>query len=630
MVEVGPRKSGLCGWFGAFDSDASPPQALARMASTIGGAASRKWRTATHEGALQLVPGTTSGDFFAGDGLMVAIDGYPLWSEPELAGIAAEHGQARALAEAYRRFGRRLLEHLHGPFVMVVLDTAGRCAVLANDRLGIYSLYFERTGSDSVLFATTADAIAGHPSVHDTIAPQAVFSFLCFDHVPAPMTIYAEQEKLLAGQFLEVGARGLRTDFYWQMSYGAEQHADRTELRAALYEALRGAIGHTVAGEDGSQVGTFLSGGLDSSTVLGLLTEALDRPVKAFTIGFDHKGYDESEYAEAAARHFGGEHVVRTVTPKDVFDLIPLMAKTYDEPFANSSAVPAYYCAASAREHGVDVLLAGDGGDELFAGNKHYLRMKIFEAYHRFPAALRRKVIEPVVFGISGWESFGLVRKARRYISQANTPMPERSAQYEATLASRLHQVMSRRFVEGIDSDLPLSMLRDHYERAGTSSLVQRMMYLDLQTVLADNDLRKVDRMCALAGVRVRFPMLDEGVVELSGGIPPRLQLPGLKLRDFFRRAMQDFLPEGVLKKSKHGFALPYGSWIKEYPPLKELTLDSLAATKRRGYVCDSYVESVTDEFMKNDHPVFSGPIWNLMLLELWMEHHVDNRNIPL
>ena len=622
MIATIDRRAGFCGWFGAVDVAIPPGDALTRMAGVFDDHKRVSKSSASFGAALHLTPGTPLAGFYTGGGLIAAIDGYPEWSKPELARIAHEKGNATALAEAYREIGLDLLQHLHGPFVVAVLDEANRRAIIANDRLGIHSVSVQRVGEDGLLFSTTTDAIAAHPVADATIAPQAVFNFLFHDHLPAPMTIYANQEKLLAGQCLKVCDGVISTEFYWHMSYEDGGRTSRAELKVALFENLRGAVGRAVAGENLTRVGAFLSGGLDSSTIFGLLAEVIDGPAKAFTIGYDHEGYDETEYARTAAEHFGAEHVEYTLTADDVVDILPRIAEAYDEPFANSSAVPAYYCARCAREHGVDVLLAGDGGDELFAGNKHYARMKLFETYHALPTVLRRKIIEPIVFGIPYGESLLILRKARRYIAQANTPMPERAAAF----ALDVSQVRTRKVVDGIDADQSLAILRDTYQGAPASSFLQNIMRHDLQVVLADNDLRKVNRMCALAGVRVRYPMLDEGVVALSGKIPASTQLPWLKLRAFYKWSMNGFLPEKVLKKPKHGFALPYGRWLKEHRLLRELTYDSISTLTRRSYVRPDYIEFVMSQFRNNDHAVFSGPVWNLMMFELWIRSHVDNR----
>jgi asparagine synthase (glutamine-hydrolysing) len=590
--------TGLCGWFGAIDPQGPAEAALARMAGTFDGN-TEDGRSATTDGAaLHLTPSAPAADLVADGWLLAAIDGYPQWSDPELAARAVAGGHAAALAEAYRRHGPELLAHLRGPFAIAVLEPERRRALLAIDRMGIHPLCYARCGDGRVVFGSTTTSVTAHPTMTATVSPQAVFDYLFFYRVPAPTTIFVEQQKLLPAQYLLVEAGSARTGFYWEVPYGDRNGADLAELKEALFERLHGAVDHAVANEDRGRLGAFLSGGLDSSTVTGLLSAVGDGPVKAFTIGFDCAGYDETEYAAAAAGHFGAEHHIYRATPDDVCDLIPRVAEAYDEPFGNSSVVPTFFCARLARENGVEMLLAGDGGDEIFAGNELYVWMKTFELYGAVPAVVRRQVIEPLVFGIPDGDWIGPLRRARNYINRRP----------QLALVAGARRVLAPDVVDSVDPTQPLAILRDVYDRARSASPLQRMLHVDRQVLLADNDLRKVNRMCALSGIRVRYPLLDDDVVELSAKVPPDLLMRGLKRRYFFRRAVENYLPQKVLNKSKHGFGLPYGPWLKSWKPLREIALDSLEALKRRGYVRADYVDGLVHRSREDDGPRRPSP----------------------
>ena len=615
---------GLCGWFGAMAASGPAERILAQMGATLGAEAGAPL-LATPRAGLQVVPTGPGGGLATEGGVTAGIDGTPRWSHPDLAALAETRGHATALLAAYRVHGRALLDHLHGHFAAVVLDPERAFALLAVDRMGVHPLCVARHGAGGIVFGSTTTAVATHPGVSTTLSMQALYDYLFFYRVPAPLTIYEEQEKLLPAQVLTVADGIVDTGFYWRMPYGAAVAGDGEDLEAALFASLRTAMGTVARDEDPARVGAFLSGGLDSSAVLGLWSERADGPARAFTIGFDSAGYDETEYAAAAARHFGAEHHIYTVTPEDVAALAPRLAAAYDEPFGNSSAVPAYYCARLAREHGVEVMLAGDGGDEIFAGNAVYARMKVFDAYRHLPRGLRRGLIEPLVMGWPGGDRVAPLRKMRSYIAQANAPMPERMFLGALHLFEDARRIMSEDALATIDPGHPQDVLRDVYGRCAGDSLVQCMMSLDQQIVLADNDLRKVGRMCALAGLRVRYPLLDDDVVEMSARIPPERQIRGVKLRDFFRRAMRDFLPEKVLSKRKHGFGLPYGPWIAGSETLRELVHDNVAAFARRGYVRRAFVEAALDGPGSGETELAST-LWDMMILELWLQHHVDHR----
>ena len=630
MITTGdPRASGLCGWFGPFASDLPPQQALAGMAAALApgpGTTSHPASHATAQAALHVAPGSNAGALAAEAGIVAAIDGYPSWSVPELAEVARTRGHAAALIVAYRNHGEGLLQHLHGPFALALLDPDNRRALLAVDRLGIQPLCFADSAG-TVVFGSSTTAVARHPAVTATVSPQAVLNFLAFYRIFAPQTIYAEQRKLLPAQYLLIDGDKRHTGFYWQMPYAADDGLSATAREAALFDRLRAGVRTCTEGVAHERIGAFLSGGLDSSTVTGFLSEISDPPAKAFTIGFDCEGYDETEFARAAAKQFGVEHHVYTVRPADVVDFFPRIAEMFDEPFGNSSALPTYYCARLAREHGVEVLLAGDGGDELFAGNAIYGLMQKFETYSRLPSLVRHGVIEPIAFGLPERLRPSLVAKAGRYINYANRPMPARSVENELHLAQVVSQSLTRALGVDIDADQPVAVLREVYERSRGRTVVQRMMHMDLQTVLADNDLRKVNRACAYGGIRVRYPMLDEGVVELAARVPPGQQLKGTRLRHFYRRAMQDYLPPMVLQKRKHGFGLPYVQWFKDHPPLRELTHEAMIAARRRGLLDAGFIDEVSAAHARNDESSLIGPIWDIAVLELWLQNNVDRRH---
>ncbi|MEJ2687512.1 MAG: asparagine synthase C-terminal domain-containing protein, partial [Gammaproteobacteria bacterium] len=323
--------------------------------------------------------------------------------------------------------------------------------------------------------------------------------------------------------------------------------------------------------------GAFLSGGTDSSTVAGMLARTSMDTTHTYSIGFDAAGYDEIEYARIASRHFGTEAHEYYVTPQDVTNAVPLIAAAYDEPFGNASAVPTYYCARNAHAHGTAVLLAGDGGDELFAGNARYARQLIFEQYAKLPGILRKGLLEPIAFGVPGLERIPPVRKLRSYIEQARIPLPDRLETYNFFHRTSPADILESDFLQTVDTSLPLAGLREVYTRTSDPHPLYGMLHLDLKITLADNDLRKVNRMCELADVEVRYPLLDEAVVGFSAQLPPALLLRQLKLRYFFKQALADFLPPEVLNKSNHGFGLPFGIWLREYAPLRTLAYEAEA-----------------------------------------------------
>jgi asparagine synthase (glutamine-hydrolysing) len=567
--------------------------------------------------ALRSSPAT--GAFASEVDAVAAIEGYPQWSNRDLSDLARSQGHAKALLAAYRMKGPALFDQLRGAFSFAVIDLSRKEALCAIDRFGIQTLCYAQPGSDLIVFGSTTDAVRAHPGVGATVAPQSIFDFLYFvDRVPAPATIYREQRKLAPGEYLLAGLGQMRVENYWRMPYRTTCPVDEVTAAEELRERLRDAVAASLSAEDGHRVGAFLSGGLDSSSVVGVAAALLPTKLKTFTIGFPVEGFDETYYADIAARHFETQHQTYYLRAEDVVDIVSRAAHIYDEPFANSSIVPAYHCARMAPAAGVDMMLAGDGGDELFAGNKRYVEDRIFDHYQKLPAILRRGVLDPMARRFSFPKAPGPLGKAMRYAALAQRPVADRvTDNLFRTLAPA--QVLTAEVLREIDSNAPLALAAEIYDGPKDASKVQRMMQFDLRLTLADSDLRKVCRMCELAGVRPRFPFLNDDLAEFSARLPESILLQGGKLRQFYKQAMRNFLPDAIIDKQKHGFGLPYLAFMNSHPPLRDLVCDSLTGLKTRGYFRRDFLDNLIGRARLGSLVDADITAWDLMGLELWL-----------
>ena len=607
----------FCGWSGTGLGSDMSQQTIKAMLKACGGTVKDNSDSNYNDtGALGISEGLYATSYLQQDGIRVAITGSPTWGDKELAGVTEKQGLGAALIKAYRAYGKDLLSRLHGPFALAILD--GRHALVAIDRIGVHSLSYAL--HDGVfVFSTATRSVVKHPKISRKIDPQAIFNYIYFYDIPSPGTIFAGVEKLQPAQYVQFRDGQLEKGFYWTLHFDEHNQASFQTWKQQFRELLRQAVAKSSRGK---HIATFLSGGTDSSTITGVLAELQDNPVDTYSIGFGAAGFDEMEYARLAVQRFGATAHEYYLQPDDVLEAIPLIAGTYDEPFANESAVPTYFCARQAARDGVKIMLAGDGGDEIFGGNERYAKQMVFEHYGRLPLFLRTRLIEPITAAIPGGDAFMPTRKLRSYIRQASTPLPERMESYNFVFRQSLNEMFAPEFLAAVDPEIPTQMLQDVYFRADSGHPINRMLHLDMKFTLADNDLRKVSRMCAAAGVEVRYPLLDEALVNFSGQLPINYKVRGQRLRWFFKEALKDLLPRKIITKSKHGFGLPFGVWMLSHPPLREYVDDTLKRFEQRGFLTTGYIKSIRQQHASEHSTYFGKMIWVMLMLEQWLEVH--------
>ncbi|MBI1395621.1 MAG: asparagine synthase [Betaproteobacteria bacterium] len=515
--------------------------------------------------------------------------------------------------DAYRRHGPGFLDGLAGGFALIVHDASRRSTLAGVDRFGIHSLAY-RALDGGVIVGRFADEVANFLPGGSDLSVQSLFDYLYFHVIPAPGTVYSSVKRLEAAHFVEFAEGRLTVRRYWQPSYAARERS-MDDMREEFMQLMRDAVAREILPD---ATASYLSGGTDSSSVTGWLSRVADSRAKCFSIGFDAAGYDEMEYARIAARHFGAEHHEYYVTPEDIVAGVPVIAAHYDQPFGNSSALPAYFCASKARDNGVSVMLAGDGGDEIFGGNTRYAKQKVFEFYGDLPDALRKGVLEPVFLG-TGIGNLPLARKVGSYIRQAKLGLPARLETYNLLTRLGAANVLTSPVLEGVDQDAPARHQAEVFATCTDPSVVNRMLAYDLKFTLADTDLPKVVHTAELAGCEARFPMLADELVDFANGLPELQKVNGVKLRYFFKEASRGFLPDEILKKSKHGFGLPFGAWVASNDALREFAADSLAGLCRRRLVHASFVDEVMGARLAEHSGYYGEAIWILMMLEQWL-----------
>lgn len=552
----------------------------------------------------------------------VQLFGRARWSD-DTGGVVRDDFAAELL-ERWVSDGDSILERIAGEFLLALWDGRAGRALFAADRFSTYPLFWATSGGALGFSSTPEEAarLCGLPLEADW---QAVFAYAYFHMIPAPMSIYAGVRRLDLGEALTVANGQLRAWHYWTPVFEEQAPFDFARERETFLAALESGVAECVAGYDRERLGCFLSGGTDSSTIAGLVTRHFSAPARTFSIGFDVTGYDESMYSRLAVERFGTQHTEYYLTADDVLTGVDAVATRYEQPFGNSSAVPTYFCARLARDAGIERMLGGDGGDELYGGNERYAKQAMFAYYEQLPATVRGTLLEPLMFGALKDTDIALFAKARSYIEQAKEPLPDR-LQSRYNLLNRLGapEMFTDDLLGQVATDAPLALEREVWARAraqsGSLSQLNRLLAWDFKFTLADSDLPKVTRMCHAAGVEVAFPMLTHALVEHSLRLRPGEKLKGRTLRHFFKESLRGFLPDEIIAKKKHGFGVPFGAWLLSHEKLRAKADDALYALAARGIVRPGFRDQLLAQTASGHAGYYGAMVWVLMVLELWLQ----------
>jgi asparagine synthase (glutamine-hydrolysing) len=516
------------------------------------------------------------------------------------------HSDTETIVHAYEEWGLEFAERLRGMFAIAIWDTRTRTLVLARDRFGIKPLYYRLAG-DELSFASELDALpAGELDL------DAVEAFLAFNAVPAPMSIYREIRKLPPGHLLtwHDGAVALRR-FARPGPLPPREDADEAELveecRARLRDSVRAHLVSDVP------VGVLLSGGVDSGALTALAAEETHDAVRTFSIGFEEGSFDELAGARAVARRYGTVHRELVLRP-DAALLLPALAAAFDEPFADSSALPAYLVSKLAAED-VKVALSGEGGDELFGGYYTYVADLLAERVGGLAAAIR-----PLVDLLpSSTRRVSLEYRAKRFARAAHLPPLERHHGWKEIFTPTQRAELTGRS-HAWD---PVSLLRDRFAETEGSELLVRLQDVDLGTYLVDDLLVKTDRASMAWSLEARVPFLDTVVANFAFSLPRSQRVRGLSKKRLLRRALEPLLPHEVVHGRKRGFSIPAAAWLRgELAPFARETL-SPQTLDRQGVLRPAAVQRILDEHISGRADL-SRQLWGLLAFTLWYERHVE------
>ena len=561
---------------------------------------------------------------FCGQGVHLFVDGFAAPDDEGQGNLASENGSREsAIIDLYLSKGIEFIKFLRGSFCLALWDSRNERVIVGTDHFGTRPVYYW-TEDGRFAFSSRLAGLAQAMEPSRKIELNSIYFYLNHSFVPAPFTIFKNAQRLEPGHLLVWTDTRLTVKKYWDIAYDADERMSEAvaaeSLRCSLTDAVRFAVGHRRCRSD--ELGAFLSGGTDSSTLVGLLNQTDAEPIKSFSVGFEEQAYNEIYYARIAASHFKSESHEYFVRPDEALEALDPIGAAYDEPFGNSSAIPTYFCLKMARQAGVKVMFAGDGGDELFGGNERYITEKVFTLYHQMPGAVRSVTDLGARFmpDLYPW------RKVKNYVRKANQSPVERFFAYQLYFRDHADEYLTDDFKDAIAKEFPLEVPEQHYARAGDVAALNRLLYVDLKLAIADNDLFKVNRTAEAHGIQVLYPYLDPHVGIASGKIPAALKVKGWSKRYIFKKAFENFLPKPILQKKKHGFGLPTGDWLRKHAGFRDRARALLLDTRslQRGYFKRPALERLLRLHDEESSGYYGSHIWNLMMLELWHRKHVD------
>jgi asparagine synthase (glutamine-hydrolysing) len=519
------------------------------------------------------------------------------------------------ILHAYAEWGEACVNHFRGMFAFALYDTTAQTLFLARDRLGIKPLFYALTGQGQLLFGSELKALKAHPQLPRTLDPKAVEDYFCLGYIPEPRTIYNGVYKLNPGHTLTVTRhKPLPSPVeYWDVPFSPVGVSSEEQLIEELQHRLREAVDIRLVSE--VPLGAFLSGGVDSSAVVATMAELQSSPVNTCAIGFDVAQFDETDFARQVAERYNTNHLEKTVSA-DNFDLLDTLASLYDEPYADSSAIPTYRVCQLAREQ-VTVALSGDGGDEGFAGYRRY-RWHMNEERLRAPMPLS---VRRPIFGALGrlypkldWAP-RFLRAKTTFESLAKDSVDAYLHSVSLTSEEQRRQLFSPQMHSALQGYGAADTFHRHAERSPTDDPLSIIQYLDMKTYLVGDILTKVDRASMAHSLEVRVPLLDHKLIEWVSGLPVDYKLRGQEGKYILKKAMESKLPHDVLYRPKMGFGVPLGKWFRG--PLRRRLRESLlggelAAT---GIFNQDYLQRLVDDHQSGLRE-YSAPLWSLLMFQ--------------
>ncbi len=532
------------------------------------------------------------------------------------------NSDTEVILHLYDRYGADCVDYLRGMFAFAIWNEREKSLFIARDRIGKKPLLYSHQPNGDLIFGSEFRALLQHPKINKEVDYEAIHHYLSYYCVPAPLTAYKQIRKLEPAHWLEWKNGEIKIQRYWSPNFSDKIKISRQEAEEETMRIVREATKMRLISE--VPLGAFLSGGVDSSLIVALMAQESSQPVKTFSIGFEEEDFSELKYAKRVAEHIGAEHHEFIVKP-DAFDVLPTLVEHYGEPYADPSAIAAYYVARETRKH-VTVALNGDGGDESFAGYKRYFAMQWSEKYHLLPRFVRENLIGKAVEMLPSSEiQRSRTRDVKRFVKAASHSKLERyfnwvSAIDRQTLGD-IYTTDFERQTAGFDS---ADFLETWFAKADGLGIIDSAMLTDQMTYLPNDLLVKVDIASMAVSLEARSPLLDHEVIEFAASLPEAIKLgSGVGTKDLLKRVASRVVPRDVLYRKKMGFCVPVTHWFRG--ELKDFLRDVLLSTKslQRNLIKPEVVKQMVEKHTSGKQD-FTSQLYTLLMLELWFQRFID------
>lgn len=524
--------------------------------------------------------------------------------------IFATNSDTEVIIHAYEEYGNSMFNMLDGMFALSIYDSTKRELIIARDRMGEKPLYYYKD-LDYFIYSSELKGLLATELIKKEINNTALCQYLQLTYIPAPYSIFKGIYKVMPGHYLKISDNGTIIDSeYWSFSYECDKINDYKKAKELLLKEVKESVKQRMISD--VPIGAFLSGGIDSGSIVALMASLSDRPIETFTIGFKERAYDEKDRARKVAKMYGTNHHEYILDYEESLEIINEILKKMDEPFADSSALPTYFVSHFASQY-VKVVLTGDAGDELFSGYNKYLIGYYSNLYKHIPKWFRNNIIEPLIYLLK--DSSNLTRKVRKVIENVDKDLYQQRKEMMC-LAFKEYEIDKLLKSEYVDVKC-LDFIKSIYDMNKDVTEMEKAQYVDLKIVLEGDMLTKVDRMSMLNSLETRVPLLSKEILKLSTRLPVTFKIRRNKLKRIWKDTMKKQLPKGFIKKPKSGFSVPVDYWFRNQLKEELLTMLSKSIIEEQGIFNFNYIEQILQEHFSEKRNRKSE-IWSLYVFQKW------------